>query len=97
MNSPRLSAIATAVALIWAANTPAHAVVVYSGALNLVIPNSNSGLYINVINGSTYTGPDLFPSLGGPGANYDLNIFGTSSWSFFAATTFLISDEPQQL
>jgi hypothetical protein len=61
----------------------ANAGVVYSGVLNLAIPNTGTGLYVNMIDGSTFTGPGTFPVLGGPGANYDFNFFGTTSWSVF--------------
>jgi hypothetical protein len=65
----------------------AQATVVYSGPLNLAIPNTTAGLYVNVLNGTTFTGPGTFPVLGGPGANYDFNIFGTTTWSFFSPTS----------
>lgn len=87
MKSPnRCSALACGVlALAGLAATPAaQAIVIYSGIVNLTVPDTDSGLYLNVIDGSTYTGPATFPALGGPGANYDINIFGNSSWSFFS-------------
>jgi PEP-CTERM motif len=71
---------------ITAAALPAHAVVVYSGTVNLAVPNNSDGLYVNVITGSTYASAG-FPSLGGPGSNYDINIFGTTSWSLFSPGT----------
>lgn len=67
--------------------TTAHAGVVYSGLLNLVVPNTSAGLYVNMIDGTTFTGPGTFPVLGGPGANYDFNLFGTTTWSVFNPST----------
>lgn len=65
----------------------AQAAVIYSGTVNLVIPNTTAGLYVNVLDGTTYSGPGTFPALGGPGANYDLNLFGTSAWTAFSPQT----------
>lgn len=65
----------------------AQAVIIYSGPLNLAIPANGTGLYVNVIDGSTFTGPGVFPVLGGPGSNFDFNIFGTAAFSFFAPGT----------
>jgi hypothetical protein len=65
----------------------AQAVPVYSGVVNLAIPNTTAGLYLNVLNGTSYSGPNTFPALGEPGANYDFNVFGTTTWSFFSPTT----------
>jgi len=70
-----------------AASLPAQAVVVYSGTLNLAIPNTTAGLYVNVIDGTTYSGPNTFPSLPGPGANFDFNLFGSTAWTLFSPTT----------
>ncbi|MCU0636421.1 MAG: hypothetical protein MUE41_16250 [Gemmatimonadaceae bacterium] len=61
----------------------AQAQVVYSGILNTVIPNTGTGLFVNVVTGTTYTGPNIFPSCPGPGCGYDFNLFGSTSWSFF--------------
>jgi hypothetical protein len=79
-----LTSVALAAAL--AAGT-AHAQIVYSGVLNLAIPNTTAGLYVNVVNGSTFTGPGTFPAVGGPGANFDFNLFGSSAWTLFSPTT----------
>jgi hypothetical protein len=65
----------------------ATAQIVYSGEVNLTIPNTGTGLYVNVIDGSTFTGPGIFPAIPGPGANYDFNVFGTSNWTFFSPVT----------
>lgn len=66
---------------------PAQAGLVYSGPVNLVIPNTTAGLYVNVLDGSSFSGPGTFPALGGPGANFDFNVFGTSSWTLFSPTS----------
>jgi hypothetical protein len=66
---------------------PAHAIVVYSGTVNLAIPNTTAGLYVNVLDGTSFTGPGTFPTLPGPGANYDINLFGSTSWTFFSPGT----------
>jgi hypothetical protein len=75
---------ATCIALGVAVALPAHAVVVYSGTVNFAVPNNGIGLYLNVLTGTTFTGPGAFPSLGGPGANYDINLFGSATWSLFS-------------
>ncbi len=73
----------TAVLGLLAAASPARAVVVYSGPVNLGIPNTFDGLFLNVVTGSSFTGPG-FPSLSGGGANYDINLFGSASWILFS-------------
>lgn len=76
---------ATSVAMAAAlASSAAQAVIIYSGPVNLAIPNNGTGLYVNVLDGSTFTGPGVFPVLGGPGANIDFNIFGAAAFSFFS-------------
>ncbi len=65
----------------------AQALVVYSGPVNLAIPNTTAGLYVNVLNGSSFSGPGTFPTVGGPGANFDFNIFGSTAWTLFSPTT----------
>ncbi len=87
LNSRSALAAATLVLGALAAAPAAQATVVYSGVLNLAVPNTAAGLYVNVLNGTTFSGPGTFPALGGPGANYDFNAFGSTSWSFFAPGT----------
>jgi hypothetical protein len=70
-------------ALVAALAPAAQAQVVYSGILNTLIPANGTGLFVNVVTGSTYSGPDVFPTCPGPGCGYDFNLFGTSTWSFF--------------
>lgn len=65
----------------------AGAQVVYSGPLNRAIPNSNTGLNQNVVDGTSFTGPGAFPSCPGAGCNFDFSLFGSSTGSvnsFFA-------------
>ncbi len=79
-----LSSLALAASV---ASGGAQAVIVYSGVLNLTIPNTTTGLYVNVLNGSSFTGPGTFPALGGPGANFDFNLFGAAAWTLFSPGT----------
>lgn len=65
----------------------AQALIVYSGPVNLAIPNTTAGLYVNVLNGSSFSGPGTFPVLGGPGANFDFNVFGSAAWTLFSPTS----------
>ena len=78
----RSLAVLGAAALL-AAGSAARANIVYSGVVNFAIPNTGTGLYVNMVDGSTYTGPNTFPTQPGPGGNYDFNFFGTTSWSVF--------------
>jgi uncharacterized protein YcnI len=55
----------------------ASAVVVYSGVLNLTVPSTSAGIYLNLINGVFATAP-----AGAPG--WDLNPWGTSSFNVWA-------------
>lgn len=85
----KVSRTAVAVAALgglWAAGS-AQAVTVYSGVLNLAIPNTTAGLYVNVLDGSSFSGPGTFPVLGGPGANFDFNVFGSTAWTLFSPTS----------
>lgn len=74
--------IAAAVVALAAAGS-AQAVVVYSGIVNIAVPNNIDGLYVNVVTGSTYAGSG-FPATSGPGANYDFNLFAATTWSAFS-------------
>jgi hypothetical protein len=81
--------VAQAVALCACVAAPAaHAVVVYSGPLNVQIPNDTIGLYFNLVTGTGYTGPNTFPGTTGPGSNYDFNLyqFG-NAWTAFSPGT----------
>ena len=81
----RLAAAAAALGGMLATGS-AQAVIVYSGLVNLAIPSTVAGLYVNVLNGTSFSGPGVFPTLPGPGSNFDFNLFGTASWSFFSPT-----------
>ncbi len=69
------------------APSEAQANVVYSGAVNFAIPNTSVGFYLNLIDGTTFTGPGTFPTFPGPGGNFDFNVYGTTTWSLFPPTT----------
>ncbi|MFM9956522.1 MAG: hypothetical protein ACKVZJ_00460 [Phycisphaerales bacterium] len=63
----------------WAAcAAPAHAGVVYSGVVNLNIPSTTDGLYLNVVTGQTSTSSAATPS------GWDVNLWGNSSLSLFS-------------
>ncbi len=81
-----VSAVSAALAALFCASA-AQAVVVYSGTVNLAIPNTTAGLYLNLVDGSSFTGPGTFPVNPGPGANFDFNVFGTAAWTFFSPGT----------
>ena len=49
--------------------------------MNLVIPNNGVGLYLNVVNGTTFSSLGFLPAAGEPGFNYDLNIYGGQTTS----------------
>jgi hypothetical protein len=87
MRSATLSGLAAAGVLGLTMAQGVHAQVVYSGVVDLAIPNTTAGLYVNVLNGSTFSGPGTFPVLGGPGANFDFNVFGAAAWTLFSPTT----------
>lgn len=58
----------------------------YSGVLNIAIPYNDASFSLNVVNGSVYTGPDFFPpDPGGPGWDYDINIYGAEGSFWFSS------------
>jgi hypothetical protein len=69
--------------LLLLTTTTTRAVVIYSGVRNITAPNTGEGLYLNVIDGTSYTGPNVFPTVPGPGADWDINPFGSVAWEFF--------------
>ncbi len=77
------SAVAAAAAMGGMAQN-SEAAIVYSGVVNLTIPASTNGLYINVVNGMINepgnTGGATVPG-------WDLNLWGSSSLSFFNPST----------
>jgi hypothetical protein len=73
-------ALATGAGLMLAASH-AHAVIVYSGPVNLSIPASTNGLYLNVVTGANNLPP---PGTGGatvPG--WDINPWSSTGLGFF--------------
>lgn len=82
--SQRVLAQASALVLVAALGTlaptsSAQAAIVYSGAVNLLIPVTTAGLYLNVVTGASSTAPALAPG-------WDINPFSTSQLSFFNPT-----------
>jgi len=81
----RKSAVALAAgAGLFLAASQAQAVIVWSGVVNLAIPTTTNGLYVNVLNGAN----NLPGSTGGatvPG--WDINPWGTPGLGFFNPTT----------
>jgi hypothetical protein len=82
------SAVKTAVSLALGttallASQVSHAAVVYSGTVNLAIPNTLNGLYLNVL-----TGANNLPgsTAGSTVPGWDINPYGTTSLSLFSAT-----------
>lgn len=80
-----MSAFIRSSAVVLCAAGSASAAVVSSGPLSTAIPNDGIGLYQNVVTGSTYTGPSTFPPgpSGSPGFNWDFNIYGATTFTFF--------------
>ncbi len=56
--------------------TPANADIIYSGPVNILIPVTTSGIYLNVVTGVVAPTP-----AGSPG--WDVNPYGSSSFSLF--------------
>lgn len=80
-----MSFVLRSAAVLFVAAGSASAAVVSSGPLTTAIPNDGIGLYVNVMNGSTYSGPSTFPPgpSGSPGFNWDLNLYGATTWTLF--------------
>lgn len=57
----------------------ADAAVVWSGIVNINVPSTTSGVYLNVVTGTTGTSSSL--------AGWDINPWGSTSLSFFNSTT----------
>lgn len=69
-------AAVTGVAAIGAS---ANAAIVWSGIVNINIPSTTSGVYLNVVNGQTGASSAL--------AGWDINPWSSSALSFFSSTT----------
>lgn len=62
---------------------PSHAVVVHSGTVNLLIPVTTNGLYLNVVTGANNL-PNSTAGSTVPG--WDLNLYGSNGLGFFNPT-----------
>lgn len=57
----------------------AQAAIVWSGIVNINVPSSSSGVYLNVVNGATGASSSL--------SGWDLNPWSSSALNFFSSTT----------
>ena len=73
----RLAAYATLAGIALAAPAAAEAVIIYSGIVNINIPSTTSGIYINLVTGVTSTTP-----AGAPG--WDINPWSSTTLSIWA-------------
>ena len=74
---PRLAAYATLAGVTLAAPAVAKADIVYSGMVNINVPSTTSGIYINLATGVFATSPGSVPG-------WDLNPWGSTSNNFWA-------------
>lgn len=72
-------ALAVATGAGWVGAPSADAQIIYSGPVNIPIPVTSAGVYINVVTGVTNANPGLVPG-------WDINPFGSGGLSWFAAT-----------
>jgi len=75
----RLAACAAAAGATVALPAVSDATIVWSGPVSINIPSTSPGVYLNVVNGVNNPSPAAVPG-------WDLNPFGTTGLSFFAAT-----------
>ena len=75
----RLAACAAAAGASLAVVPSSDAVIVYSGPVNLVVPATTAGLYLNVVTGVSNTVPGSAPG-------WDVNPFGSTTLVFFNPT-----------
>ena len=73
----RLAAYATLAGVALAAPAVSKADIVYSGPVNINVPSTTSGIYINLVTGVFGTTPASAPG-------WDLNIWGSTSNNFWA-------------
>ncbi len=71
--------LAIAATVATGAAAVANAAIVYSGVVNINIPSSTSGVYLNVANGATSGSSSL--------AGWDLNPWSGSALNFFSSTS----------
>lgn len=57
----------------------AEATIIYSGPVNILVPVSTAGLYLNVVTGQSGASPGAAPG-------WDVNPYGSSALNWFAAT-----------
>lgn len=86
------AACAAAVAAVTAAPQQAEAVIVHSGPVNINIPSTTAGVYVNVVTGVNGTSP-----AGVPG--WDLNPWSSTTLNFFnpaapAGGVYVIGPDP---
>jgi hypothetical protein len=62
-----------------AATPVAEAVIIYSGPINLVIPATTAGVYLNLVTGASGSTPAAAPG-------WDINPYSSTGLSWFAAT-----------
>lgn len=83
---PATAAAVTAVALVATFASPAHAVLVYSGPVNIGIPDNIDGVYFNVVTGVSGTsglsvpGWDINPYSAVTGSSFNLWGPTTTTW-----------------
>ena len=73
----RLAAYATLAGIALAAPAAAEAVIIYSGIVNINIPSTTSGIYINLVTGVASTTP-----AGAPG--WDINPWSSTTLNIWA-------------
>jgi hypothetical protein len=70
---------AAAVAGVAAVGASANAAIVWSGIVNINVPSTTSGVYLNVVTGQTGTSSSL--------SGWDLNPWSSTALNFFNSTT----------
>ncbi len=73
----RLAAYATLASVALGGATVAKATIIYSGLVNINLPSTISGIYINLVTHATGTTPDSVPG-------WDINPWGSTSFTVWA-------------
>ena len=73
----RLAAYATLAGVILGGAPAAKATIIYSGPININLPSTISGIYINLVTGVTGTTPASVPG-------WDINPWGSTSFNIWA-------------
>lgn len=76
----KLAAYTALATVALAAPVAAKADIVYSGPLSLTVPSTTAGIYLNVVSG-------LFATTPGGAPGWDINPWGSSSFSLWGTTT----------